>query len=390
MRELFEKDVDVRQRLSAVEERLGIIRDDEDAPGMQASRVSSPHKESSGAHRNVDVQRSGSGVMRSVGGRLVLGGGLLWSGGDPESTVDPLVETGMQLGTSLTLQTRGQFRQGKDFILADVDIDGSSDDQFNLQKVLYSFGLSPHVRLMFAPFGARGNDVTYTLNPFSGRGLTAGTSEGNPLLHDRGRGSVVGATLSSSRLWCTGAYFKNEGEEAEDKALVQLLAAPTKALSIGVSLLESQQADGGSGLVRYATEFLTSRISNENSDRSSSATPMDAVEVSTSFALSLRQNLAVHGWMASDSPGSMMNANTTTWNISVGDTVADGFARWVASMGKSMVNTSSNAVDMRPDTLEFSTEFDLGNGMACHPGMVAVRQGETWTVLAGAKAVWDF
>jgi hypothetical protein len=86
----------------------------------------------------------------------------------------------------------------------------------------------------------------------------------------------------------------------------------------------------------------------------------------------------------------MMNANTTIWNISVGDTVADGFARWVASMGKSMVNTSSNAVDMRPDTLEFSTEFDLGNGMACHPGMVALRQGETWTVLAGAKAVWDF
>eukprot|EP00889_Picochlorum_renovo_P002120 jgi/Picre1/29150/NNA_004543.t1 len=183
VRELFEKDVDVRQRLSAVEERLGIIRDDEDAaPGMHASRVSSPHKESSGAHRNVDVQRSGSGLMRSVGGRLVLGGGLLWSGGDPDSTVDPLVETGMQLGTSLTLQTRGQFRQGKDFILADVDIDGSSEDQFNLQKVLYSFGLSPHVRLMFAPFGARGNDVTYTLNPFSGRGLTAGTSEGNPLI----------------------------------------------------------------------------------------------------------------------------------------------------------------------------------------------------------------
>jgi len=335
---------------------------------------------------------STSGLLRSVGGRLTLGGGFLWSDAREESNLDAVVDTGVQLGTVLTLQSRGQCRGGKDFIVADVDIDGASQEQFNLQKVLYSCGVSENLRLMFAPFGAKGNDVTYTLNPFAGRGLTTGTSEGIPLLHSRGRGSVIGGTLSSPRIWATGAFFRNEEDSAE-KALVQVIAAPTKQLSVGVSLLEVQGQES-SKIIKYADMLLNS-ILRRNSDSTRGQSTSQPLELGANFALSVGNDFAIHGWAVTDSPDTLIS-NTTTWNLSFGDKVrnsegASMIPRWVASIGKSSKNTTDTSQSMIPDTLEFSTEFDLGNGVTCHPGMVAVRdQNDTWTVLAGAKAVWDF
>ena len=90
--------------------------------------------------------------------------------------LEAVVDSGVQLGTQLTLQSRGRFRNGRDLILTDINIDGASQEQFNLQKVLYSCGLLNNLRVSLAPFGARGNDVTYTLNPFAGRGLTDATA----------------------------------------------------------------------------------------------------------------------------------------------------------------------------------------------------------------------
>lgn len=391
VRELFEKDVDLQSRLSEVEHRLGIVHDAQ-SPGLNASRVSSSGHDQTNRLAAPRDPSSTSGMLRSVGGRLTLGGGFLWSDIREESNLDAVVDTGVQLGTVLTLQSRGQCRGGKDFIVADVDIDGGSQEQFNLQKVLYSCGVSEHLRLMFAPFGARGNDVTYTLNPFAGRGLTAGTSEGIPLLHSRGRGSVIGGTLSSSRIWTTGAFFRNEEDSAE-KALVQVIAAPTKQFSVGVSLLEVQGQES-SKIVQYADMLLNS-ILRRNSDSTRSQPASQALELGANFALSVGNDFAIHGWAVTDSPDKLIS-NTTIWNLSFGDKVrnSDGASmipRWVASIGKTSRNTTDTSQSMIPDTLEFSTEFDLGNGFTCHPGMVAVRdQNDTWTVLAGAKAVWDF
>jgi len=110
-------------------------------------------------------------------------------------------------------------------------------------------------------------------------------------------------------------------------------------------------------------------------------------------AVSLGDNFAVHGWAASSSLSSMLRrtgaaSDATTWNVSFGDTLRDGTSRWVASVGK--VSAATGAT-LDPDSIEFSTEFDLGSGMVVQPGVVAVRDtSRQWTVLAGAKACWDF
>lgn len=389
VRELFEKDVETQERLSLLEEKLGVVH--EGSPGLNASKVLSQSSSKTGQ----SAVHHGE-AHRAIGGRLTLGGGLLWSNDAETSNLDAMVDSGVQLGTHLTLQSRGQFRRGKDFILTDINIDGASQEEFNLQKVLYSCGLSERIKIMFSPFGARGNDVTYTLNPFAGRGLTAATSEGNPLLHDRGRGSMIGSTISMPRSWMTAAVFRNESDENAEKALLQVILAPTRHLSVGMSVLEAQGP--GSRLREYANTLLNSIIqrpaasNTPNIDRS-------AMEIAGNFALSVGNNFAVHGWAASDSVGSLFNAQPTTmtWNISFGDKIQvvsntnTILPRWVASVGKSSVPNRTTRDALTPDIFEFSTEFDLGNGLSCHPGMVAVRDtASTWTILAGAKTVWDF
>ena len=372
VRELFEKDVDVQARLAKLEERLGISEESRQTTGV--SRLS-------GGESSVDSGGSSSAsALSHLGGRLTLGGGFMWS--NLADNLDAVVESGVQLGTQLTLQSRGKFRNGKDFILTDINIDGAAQEQFNLQKVLYSCGLVRNIRLSMAPFGAKGNDVTYTLNPFAGRGLTDATAEGNPLMHNRGRGAAIGATMNLPRVWLTGAVFRNEEDNFGDKALLQAIIAPTKRLSLGLTMLESPNGD--SIVSQQLARFL---------DASPTASPG---EVAATAALSIGDNFAVHGWAVSSSLKSMYervtsatsSAPPTTWNVSFGDTLRDGSSRWIASVGK--INEATGK-DLEPDALEFSTEFDLGNGMTWQPGVVAVRdQRDRWTVLAGAKACWDF
>jgi hypothetical protein len=374
VRELFERDVQVQARLAELEKRVGISGDTgSSGQALGVSLVSTQNHEA-GSQRSHYHQ----GPSSNLGGRLTLGGGFMWS--NTAENLDAVVDSGVQLGTLLTLQSRGKFRNGRDFILTDVNIDGASQEQFNLQKVLYSCGLVDNLRVMLAPFGARGNDVTYTLNPFAGRGLTDGNAEGNPLLHNRGKGAAAGATLSLPRMWLTGAYFRNEDNEDGDKTLLQALVAPTRRLSLGLTLLEDPS--GNSSVAYKLLNLLGSaRLTTE-----AKADP----EVAGTVALSLGDNFAVHGWAAAHSFASMMDTSSTstTWNVSFGDTLR-GSSRWVASVGK--VDQLSNNGALAPDTMEFSTEFDLGNGMTWQPGMVAVRdRQERWTVLAGAKAVWDF
>lgn len=386
VRELFEKDIDVQSRLAEVERRLGIAGSSSGTSSgagavVGASRVTTNAASSSSSSSSPS---SSSSSPSHLGGRLTLGGGFMWS--SLAENLEAVVDSGVQLGTQLTLQSRGRFRNGRDFILTDINIDGASQEQFNLQKVLYSCGLLNNLRVSLAPFGARGNDVTYTLNPFAGRGLTDATAEGNPLMHSRGRGATVGATVSMPRMWLTGAVFRTEEESEGDRALLQAIVAPTKRLSFGISMLEGPNGD--SMLSQQLARFLPIL------DGSPTASPG---EVAGTVAVSLGDNFAVHGWAASSSFSSMLRrtgaaSDATTWNVSFGDTLRDGTSRWVASVGKvSAGSTGSTGATLDPDALEFSTEFDLGSGMVVQPGVVAVRDtSRQWTVLAGAKAVWDF
>ena len=178
-----------------------------------------------------------------------------------------------------------------------------------------------------------------------------------------------------------------------EKALLQAIVAPTRHLSVGMSILEAQGP--GSRLREYANTFLNSIVRRQVSANDAS-TGDSRMEVASTFALSVGRNFALHGWAASDSLESLLDSRSasTTWNLSFGDKLkipsekGTILPRWVASVGKCSL---TDGTTLSPDMLEFSTEFDLGNGMSCHPGMVAVRDASsTWTILAGAKAVWDF
>ena len=377
VRELFEKDVNIQSRLAEVERRLGIVGSSGAVVGASRVATSTGDSAPSSSDSSSSLLSSSHGHTSHLGGRLTLGGGFMWS--SSAENLEAVVESGVQLGTQLTLQSRGKLRNGRDFILTDINIDGASQEQFNLQKVLYSCGLLKNLRVSLAPFGARGNDVTYTLNPFSGRGLTDATAEGNPLMHNRGRGAAVGATVSLPRMWLTGAVFRNEEEVDGDKVLLQAIVAPIKRLSVGLSMLEGPSGD--SMLSQQLARFL---------DGTPTTSPG---EVAATVALSLGDNLALHGWAASSSFDSIVDrkSSATTWNVSLGDTLRDGTSRWVASVGKVSEATKTTGANLEPDSLEFSTEFDLGSGMTVQPGVVAVRdQRDQWTILAGAKACWDF
>lgn len=380
-RELFEKNVALESRLTDIEERLGISREVE-GPAANASRVATSGHTSSHP----------GGLLRSLGGRLVLGGGFLWGDNDEEG-LDSVMQAGVKLGTTMTLQARGQFRDSKDFILADIAVDNDSEHPFSLQKVLYSCQILPKLRCMFAPFGARGNDVTYTLNPFAGRGLTAATSEGNPLLHNRGSGSVLAAAIDLPWVWLTGAYFgkdmDDDSEEGSSSAFVQVLVAPVNELSLGVTLTETP--DNSSRLWRYGDMVLGSLLKSHTPTHSES---LDSdMEIGGSFALSLG-NYALHGWATTQygNISDMLNGSIDSWNIALGEkqTTASS-ARLIVSAGKTpMSSTSSNTSDIAPNTFELSTEFDLGNGLSCQPGLLGIRDGSSWTLLAGAKTHWNF
>ena len=373
VRELFEKDVDVQARLAKLEQRLGISE-----PSGLLSGVSRLSTREHAAQEGDPVSHPAT----HLGGRLTLGGGFMWS--SMADNLEAVVDCGVQLGTQLTLQSRGRFRDGRDFILTDINIDGAAQEQFNLQKVLYSCGLSKNIRLSMAPFGAKGNDVTYTLNPFAGRGLTDASAEGNPLMHNRGRGAAIGATMNLPRVWLTGSVFRNE-DDGGDKALLQAIVAPTKRLSLGLTMLEGPSGD--SLVSRQLARFLNGGPSVSSQSSVYSAASASAGEVAGTVALSIGGNFAVHGWAASSSLRSMFDRMTpaasaapspTAWNVSFGDTLRDGSSRWLASVGKVSEATGK---DLEPDALEFSTEFDLGNGMTWQPGVVAVRdQRNQWTV----------
>ena len=382
--ELFETDIELKNRLSKVEGRLGIVSSE--SPAGNASKVDIGEKESK------PRSATGMNVLKSLGGRLVMGGGFLW-GNEDETTLDSIVETGTQLGTSMTLQARGQFRNGKDFVLADVEVDGAENERFCLRKVVYSCGLSSSLRLMFAPFGARGNDVTYTLNPFSGRGLIAANSEGNPLLYNRGTGSALAATLSLPRAWLTASFFGSENEETAEKVMVQTVFAPLKAMSLGFTVSDPTASNGKlkeytDSLMRFVSKAPQARTQDTISGNAASD-----LEIAGSFALSLGK-YACHGWATTTTPGNLFS-NDVAWNVVLGDkgTEPGQELRWILSAGKtfkSETKPNSKINDLKPDTFEISTDIDLGNGLHCQPGVLAIKQQSSWVFLAGAKTIWDF
>jgi hypothetical protein len=208
LREVFADVLKVRGRLDTLEAAAGVSPEG-DAPA-DASAVSRPSASSPAAAAAGAAGGRQGRMPGAVGGALRLGGGLLWAEDeDAGGAVGEVEAAGARLGTDLLLQVGAAPRGGLDAVSAEVRVD-PSQERVALRKVLYACRVAPGVRLLLAPFGARGRDAAYTLNPAAGQGLSAAVRHGSPL-HSRVLGSMVGAAVDLRRAWLSVAFF-SQGE----------------------------------------------------------------------------------------------------------------------------------------------------------------------------------
>lgn len=231
IREVLAEMVTLKSRLAELEAEAG-INSDVLADGVEASHLGSVTARSGGgasassASRHRRKQTSFTGVWR-------LGGGLLWAqdeGGPRSSTSSPgggggpltpasvaapgdascgagdaLAAAGAKLGTDLLLRLSRAVRGGADSLHAEASIDPEAQRLW-VHRVLYRASLAPGLRLILAPFGGRGEDAAYTLNPVAGQGLAGFVRRGCPL-HAAELGSLAAAVADGERAWGSAALF---------------------------------------------------------------------------------------------------------------------------------------------------------------------------------------
>lgn len=213
LRDVFSDLVKVRARLEEVENSVGITASqDPNGEGTPVPHAASTSTSSKGKLPVRYVTTGGGSNV--VSGVLEVGGGLLWADEDvdPSSSGAAVKDTGVRLGTDLLMRIGATVRGGSDVVMAECKAD-PVQETMSLQKVLYNFKLSNMLRLVMAPFGAKAQDVAYTLNPVAGRGLTSLVKHGSPL-HQHVLGSLFGAAIDLRRAWVSTGYF-SQGESSE-------------------------------------------------------------------------------------------------------------------------------------------------------------------------------
>lgn len=342
-----------------------------------------------------------------LSGALKLGGGILWTDDDATDIdadgLQALQASGIRLGTDLTLQLGSSVRNGADSIVAEININ-PADETFVLEKVIYNCKIANGLRCIASPFGSKGQDVAYTLNPFASSGLTSIIEKGNPL-HQRLLGSVVGFAADLPRAWATLAFFSNgtEGSSTNpsDVVLAQAVIAPMKAFSFGFSVLEprgtiSQLLTHVASRSATTSDALTSILSQGQEGR----------RIGCSFALASGGGGALHGWATT---GAKALANRSfeeyEWGLALGPQPDGSGNGWVLGMGKVPLlggatatvvppSTDGSSGDLKtvlqPNVLEASTQINLGDGLCVTPGVVMMRRRGRNTLFAGLKTAWMF
>jgi len=428
LRDVFSDLVKVRSRLDELENATGVASSDlvADATPLEAisakagnNRRSSPSP-AGGYSSSASSPRSRS----ALSGALKIGGGLLWDQGPPSSAtastpsisqtapgsgsglgLDTVQDAGVRLGTDLILRVGGPVRGGKDAVMAEVRID-PGEEQFALQKILYSCRVAPGLRAIMAPFGARGQDVAYTLNPLAGQGLTSSVKHGNPL-HQRVLGSALAAAADLKKAWLSLAYFSSSGvngnddggDEIQNIVMAQAVISPIPAISLGLTVLEP-----GDNLLR--------RSGSPSSSSSNSSSPSSLGDIGAPplappppgqqqrqlggmVALSIG-GLALHGWTAADADAVETKAwHDIDWGMSVGPRQDGSGNGWCLGIGKvAAAGPGPQSEDpleaLQPNLVEISTQWNMGDGMLLTPGVVVLRKGGQNTVFAGVKTAFMF
>lgn len=402
LREAFADLVRVRTRLDELEAVTGVTPSDTIADATPLD----PDAARKGSH----AQASPRGGPSVLSGALKIGGGLLWEDEPAAGGLGAVADAGVRLGTDLILRVGAPVRGGKDAVMAEVRVD-PGEEQFALQRILYSARIAPGLRAVLAPFGARGQDVAYTLNPLAGQGLTSAVKHGSPM-HRRVLGSVLGLAADLRRAWLSLALFSEKTEEGEplDVVMAQAVVAPVPALSLGLAVLEPREALAANLFPpppsarpsEAETPLPTPRMSARGPVPSAGALSAAAAaagpprrQLGATAALAAGP-LALHAWAAADGDAVQAQAwHRVQWGASVGPQGDGSGSGWCLGVGRvdaagPGTRSADPAQALAPNLLEVSTQLNLGEGMLLTPGVVVLRRGGQSTVFAGLKTAWMF
>jgi hypothetical protein len=426
LRDVFSDLVKVRSRLDQLETATGVASSDlvADATPLEATSTKSGSNSSSASPASGGSSSNSPRLKSALSGVLKIGGGLLWdqdaSSASAASTptisqnasrdgsgnglgLDTVQDAGVRLGTDLILRVGGPVRGGKDAVMAEVRID-PGEEQFALQKILYSCRIGPGLRAILAPFGARGQDVAYTLNPLAGQGLTSSVKHGNPL-HQKVLGSVLAAAADLKKTWLSLAYFSSNGGgdsgdgDVQNSIMAQAVVSPIPAISLGLTILEPAE---------NLLNLPESRGSSSSSTPTSSSLGGVGVggiappplgqqqrQLGGMLAVSIG-DLALHGWTAAAADTVETKAwHVIQWGMSVGPRQDGSGNGWSLGIGKIAAAGPGTQSDdpleaLQPNLMEISTQWNMGDGMLLTPGVVVLRKGGQNTVFAGLKTAWLF
>lgn len=365
----------------------GRLDDIETVTGLQSVETISDATPMEASSRAVKASSTSEATprLRSVlSGALKIGGGFLWEDDADGDGLGAVQDAGVRLGSDLILRVGSPVRGGKDAVMAEVRVDpGDGTERFALQKILYNCRLAPSLRAIMAPFGARGQDVAYTLNPLAGQGLTSTVKRGNPL-HQKILGSVIGAAADLKRVWLSLAYFSQQTDAGllQDTLLAQAVIAPVPAISLGMMVLEPIGGEDDEGSMSPGSGVLQ-------------AMPPPPRQVGATIAIAGGE-LALHGWAAADADVVETRSwHEVQWGMSLGPQDDGSGNGWCLGMGKvNAAGLGSPSEDllaaMQPNLFEVSTQWNLGDGMMLTPGVVVLRRGGQSTVFAGIKTAWHF
>ena len=411
LREVFSDLVKVRGRLDELETATGISSSDviADATPLEATSTKAGNNNSASPAARDGSSSSSPRLRSALSGALKIGGGLLWEQEPSASTsqaatrgggtgvsagagLDTVQDAGVRLGTDLILRVGGPVRGGKDAVMAEVRMD-PGEEQFALQKILYSCRVFPGLRAILAPFGARGQDVAYTLNPLAGQGLTSSVKHGNPL-HQKVLGSVLAAAADLKKAWLSVAYFSSTGDDGEiqDTVMAQAVISPIPAISLGLTVLEP-----GQNLLRPGNSTSSASSDTSSSLGGGAAAPLQQRQrlLGGTLALSAGE-LALHGWTAAEADSIYTKSwHDIQWGMSVGPRQEGSGNGWSLGIGKVAAAGAGAQSDdpleaLQPNLMEISTQWNMGDGLLLTPGVVVLRKGGQNTVFAGVKTAWLF
>ncbi|PRW56917.1 cyanobacterial porin [Chlorella sorokiniana] len=411
--ELFTELVKVRARLDELEEDAGISASSGSAPA-DATLVGSD----GGGRRSKGLAVNGSGsggqqqhARHRLAGVVRLGGGLMWAQDDATAESSRgLQAAGIKLGTDVLLQLSGLVRGGRDSVQAECKVNPAAE-QLSLRKVLYNCRLSQRARLILAPFGARGRDAAYTLNPLAGQGLTSLVREGSPL-HSPVLGSLAGVALETRRAWLNAGYFARAtpGGGSAWSVLAQAVVAPTSSLSAGMTYLHHSSGAAASAAAAAADPAAAAAAAAGGGPAmvgalERAAAPFGAPaaqrQLGSTLAWRLGEDAVLHGWAAADADevehsvraGRLADVRPQQWGLLLGSFPDGSGNGWAAGAGHSAAAAGGGAAGNRllPNLYELSLQFNLGDGLTLTPGMVvlAPRGGRT-TALLGVRTAWSF